>query len=139
MSFIKYQPLEGFKPDIQNEDCLVRAISRWRYSSLAPLDAWEQALYFTNNICIETRVFPANLDYAICEYFKQHGCVVREVERRRTISSIAKSGRKPMFLITKNHIVFCSEGHFYDSWDSGRHVVKKIIFLEDYFEEQIEK
>lgn len=136
MVYVHYQPLNGQKPTI-NEDCLIRAISRWLFipNEKSFLFAWQSAVYFAARMSYEEHMFPANMQACITSYFEHHGCEIKTLERRRTVASIAKDLHEPAFLIVADHIVFAKDGKYYDSWDSGRKVVKKIIFLKDYKEE----
>lgn len=133
MAWLPYQPL-GKETPLINGDCLIRAISKWRFSQLAPFESWTSGIYFAANMSLEEHIFPANKTHCILNYFRNHNCKVKHVTSRRTVSSIAKANQEPIMILTKDHIVFGVGGNFYDSWDSSRTVVKHIIFLKDYSE-----
>lgn len=129
MARIPYQPLTGQKP-VHNADCLVRAISAWLYDE--SVLGWQKAVCFAAKMSMEEHIFPPNRGDCITNYFRHHGCKVKSLDKRRTVGSIAKANTQPILITTKDHIVFAKNGHFYDSWDSSRTIVREIIFLDTY-------
>lgn len=129
MAYVKYQPLEERNP-LYNEDCLVRAVSKWKFDGQEM--AWEKALRWVCMISYETKMFPPNITSAINEFFDNHGCKSEIMVGKATVATIAKQIHEPAFLIVKDHIVFCNNGRYFDSWNSGRKHVKQIIYLKGF-------
>lgn len=130
MAYVKYQPL-GEDAPLYNEDCLIRAISKWRYFDKG-IESWDFAIAFAAKMSLETRVFPPNIDKTICRYFGNHGCKVVHLTKQQSINTRANQAVKPCFLMTRDHVVYAQAGKYYDSWVSGNRKVKTIIYLDDF-------
>lgn len=100
-------------------DCVVRALCK------ATGDSWDDMYKKLCDIGFELKVMPNN-DLAWKEYLKTHNFIEHKVSnkkgsKRPTVYSFAQEHKKGTYILrVANHIVTCSDGYYYDVWDSGK-------------------